>query len=69
MYYKYIYRVDTREKQDKTCEEIQMRQTYNLTKNSYIEFRFNYLIEFKFYQYVYFLGGQLGVTNRGLKDP
>jgi hypothetical protein len=57
MYYKYIYRVDTREKQDKTCEEIQMRQTYNLTKNSYIEFRFNYLIEFKFYQYVYFLGG------------
>jgi len=57
MYYKYIYRIDTREKQGKTCEEIQMRQTYNLTKNSYIEFRFNYLIEFKFYQYVYFLGG------------
>jgi uncharacterized protein YeaO (DUF488 family) len=57
MYYKYIYRVDTWEKQVKTCEEIQMRQTYNLTKNSYIEFKSKYLIEFKFYQYVYFLGG------------
>lgn len=34
-----------------------MRQTYNLTKNNYIEFKFNYLIEFKFYQYIYFLGG------------
>jgi len=59
IYYKYIYRVDIQEKQGKPCEEIQMHQIYNLNKNSCVEFRSNYLIEFKFYQiilYIYFIG-------------